>query len=219
MADAVQTTTTEAPADTGETSLIGTAADGGTNEVADNGSLLADVAKPEGTNTGADDVDTEVEGAPEEYADFAAPDGMSLDADTLGDFKGIAKELNLSQANAQRLVDTAVKLQTSWGEAAQAQLQTVYSDWSKASLTEFSTDGKSLSSEVSAATSRALDTYGTPALRELLAGALGSHPEIIRLLDKVGKTVSEDGFVAGGKPVAQKRTAASVLYPNQTPKE
>jgi hypothetical protein len=42
---------------------------------------------------------------PETYADFTMPEGVELDAAALEGFMPVAKELGLSQANAQKLVD------------------------------------------------------------------------------------------------------------------
>src|SRR5215469_16563160 len=44
-------------------------------------------------------------GAPEAYADFTAPSGRELDADAITAIKPLFKELNLTQAQAQLLVD------------------------------------------------------------------------------------------------------------------
>lgn len=46
-----------------------------------------------------------VEGAPEEYGDFAMPEGVAMDEARLAEFLPIAKELNLTQEQAQKLVD------------------------------------------------------------------------------------------------------------------
>ncbi len=58
---------------------------------------------------------------------------------------------------------------------------------------------------------RALETFGTPDLKEYLnASGLGNHPELIKVFVKVGKAMSEDGMVTGKE--SGQRTAAEVLY-------
>lgn len=45
---------------------------------------------------------------------------------------------------------------------------------------------------------KALDTYGTPEIRQLLeTTGLGNNPEMIRFFWRVGKTLTEDGTVTG----------------------
>ena len=43
--------------------------------------------------------------APEAYEDFTLPEGMEMDADVLGEFQSLAKELNIPQAKPQQLTD------------------------------------------------------------------------------------------------------------------
>lgn len=58
---------------------------------------------------------------------------------------------------------------------------------------------------------RALDTFGTPELKEYLNGTgLGNHPELVKAFIKVGKAMSEDGMVTGKE--GGQRSAAEVLY-------
>lgn len=45
------------------------------------------------------------EGAPEEYGDFVMPEGVVVDEARLAEFLPIAKELNLNQEQAQKLID------------------------------------------------------------------------------------------------------------------
>ncbi|MCV5473515.1 peptidase, partial [Escherichia coli] len=48
------------------------------------------------------------EGAPEKY-EFQAAEGVELDADALKDFEPVARELNLTNEQAQKLVDAYPK--------------------------------------------------------------------------------------------------------------
>lgn len=65
-----------------------------------------DGKKPEDTGT------VELNGAPESYESFQLPDGFVLEGDRLAMATDIAKELNLSQAGAQKLIDAYTKLAT-----------------------------------------------------------------------------------------------------------
>jgi hypothetical protein len=91
-------------------------------------------------------------------------------------------------------------------------------------LTSSKTDqefgGEKLSENLSVA-KKALDAFGTPELRKLLDDSgLGNHPEVIRMMYRAGKAISEDRFV-GGSPGGQKGSGfrsmddlANALYAN-----
>ena len=52
-----------------------------------------------------EDGEGEKQGAPEKYEDFKMPEGTELDAEVGTAFQGVAKELNLSQDQAQGFLD------------------------------------------------------------------------------------------------------------------
>ena len=62
--------------------------------------------------------------APEKY-EFAAPEGQALDANALAVFEPIAKELGLTQEQAQKLVDIYPQIQQQQAEAWSKQV----ADW------------------------------------------------------------------------------------------
>lgn len=147
-------------------------------------------------------------GAPEEYGDFTVAEGVVLDAAILDDFKAAAKELDLSQDKAQKLVDLGVKMRQADAEAIVA----IREEWVGQSKADTEFGGDKLDESLATA-KRALDAFGSPALVEFLnSTGAGNHPEIIRLLVNAGKTVSEDSFVKGGKAPPGARDLASRLY-------
>lgn len=56
-----------------------------------------------------DDKEQKQEGAPEKY-EFQAGEGVELDAEALKDFEPVARELNLTNEQAQKLVDAYPKI-------------------------------------------------------------------------------------------------------------
>lgn len=59
---------------------------------------------------------------------------------------------------------------------------------------------------------KALKTFGTPELNSfLLESRLGSNPELIRLLYRAGKAISQDG-VPPGRSTAGTKSDADVFY-------
>jgi hypothetical protein len=151
-------------------------------------------------------------GAPDKY-EFKAPEGTAYDPNLLSAFEAGAKDANLPQLAAQKLLDQmAPKLAERQGE----QVLAIRKEWFDASSADKEFGGDALQANLGTA-KKALDTFGSPELNKLLVSTgLGNHPEMIRLLYKAGKALSEDTFVAGTAPTS-KVSAASVLYDN-TPK-
>jgi hypothetical protein len=91
--------------------------------------------------------------------------------------------------------------------------------WAAAIKADKELGGDKLAANLAVA-ARAVDAFGTPALKEFFnKSGLGNHPELIRAFNKAGSLISEDSVVpGGGKPAGEGvgRTAherhASVLY-------
>ena len=149
------------------------------------------------------------EGAPEKY-EFTAGEGVELDSDALKDFEPVARDLNLTNEQAQKLVDAYPKIlagvQQRQAEAWQKQTE----GWAETVKADKEIGGDKLTANLSAA-QRALDQFGTPELKEYLnATGLGNHPDLVKTFVKIGKAMSEDGMVTGRE--SGQRSAAEVLY-------
>ncbi|WP_336193791.1 peptidase [Klebsiella aerogenes] len=175
----------------------------------------ADPEKPEESKAPDDgkqeekEDDDKPDGAPEKY-EFKAAEGVDLDTEALKDFEPVARELNLTNEQAQKLVDAYPKIlagvQQRQAEAWQEQTE----EWAATVKADKEIGGDKLTANLGVA-QRALDTFGTPELKEYLNGTgLGNHPELVKAFIKVGKAMSEDGMVTG-KENGQ-RSAAEVLY-------
>jgi hypothetical protein len=166
-----------------------------------NGAPADGTGKPAGT-----------EGAAPEAYELKAPDGMELESTALGEFTAIAKELKLSPADAQRLADVAVGLQRRQAEAHAKTVQ----DWVAASKGDKEFGGDAFDASLASA-KKALETFGSPELTELLDGTgMGNHPSVIRFFVKLGKEISENRFVSAGSraPTAAGQSLAKALYPS-----
>lgn len=156
-----------------------------------------------------EDEEQKQEGAPEKY-EFTAGEGVVLDADALKDFEPVARDLNLTNEQAQKLVDAYPKIlagvQQRQAEAWQKQTE----GWAETVKADKEIGGDKLTANLSAA-QRALDQFGTPELKEYLnATGLGNHPDLVKTFVKIGKAMSEDGMVDGSNQ--GQRSAAEVLY-------
>lgn len=195
-----------------------------TSAPADAGSLLTDDAKTDDSTTEAPDASKEgddkaddkpkTEGAPEEYADFTLPEGVTMD---LGEFKTIAKELNLPQDGAQKLVAMAAKMQQGTVDSLRTHVDTTAAEWATTARADAEIGGAKFDENLGVA-KKALDTFGTPELKTLLKESrLGNHPEVIRLLTRAGKAISQDGFVPGRASPSSTKADHEVFYGNTTP--
>lgn len=167
-----------------------------------------DDQKPAGEEDKKDD---KPEGAPEKY-EFQTAEGTELDTEALKDFEPVARELNLSNEQAQKLVDAYPKIlagvQQRQSEAWQKQTE----DWAAEVKADKEIGGDKLNASLSKA-QRAFDQFSTPELKEYLnTTGLGNHPGLVKMFVKIGASMSEDGMVTG-KNEGQ-RSAAEVLYGN-----
>lgn len=158
------------------------------------------------------------QGAPEKY-EFTAPEGKQFDAEIIGKYSEIAKELNLTQDAAQKLVES---MGPKIAERQLAQVEAIRNEWAQQSQVDKEFGGDKLNENMAVA-KKALDSFGTPELRTLLVqSGLGNNPEVIRFMYRAGKAISEDTFVgssagAGGKPTGPQdfNAKAAALYTNQ----
>lgn len=146
---------------------------------------------------------------PLSYENLTLPENCSAAPETLDAFKALAREINLTEEQAQKLVDYEASLALCEGEAAEEEKRQTLERWAGQSKALY---GAKLEEELSYAL-RAADAFGGPDLRTLLEDTgLGNHPVIIRTLGGVGRAMSEDVF-PGGKPSApQDKTFAEALY-------
>ncbi|HBC0586087.1 TPA: peptidase [Enterobacter cloacae] len=143
------------------------------------------------------DKEQKQEGAPEKY-EFTAGEGVELDTEALKDFEPVARELNLTNEQAQKLVDAYPKIlagvQQRQAEAWQKQTE----GWAETVKADKEIGGDKLTANLSAA-QRALEQFGDPELKEYLdSTGLGNHPALVKAFIKVGKAMSEDKVVTGG---------------------
>lgn len=128
--------------------------------------------------------------------EFKAPEGKEFDPEVIAEYSKVAKELNLSQESAQRVLDA---MGPKLAERQTAQIEALRNGWADSSKTDKEFGGERLSENLSVA-KKALDAFGTNELRALLnETGIGNHPEVIRFMFRAGKAISEDKFVSGSK--------------------
>ncbi|EFE55857.1 hypothetical protein PROVRETT_05509 [Providencia rettgeri DSM 1131] len=160
------------------------------------------------SSTKQEDADKKsVSAAPEKY-EFTAGEGQELDKEAVAAFEPIAREIGLSNEQAQKIVDVygstiipqiAKQQEAAWQKQVTEWAETVKADKELGSVESIGNAQK------------AMDQFGTPELKQYLNDSgLGNHPELFRIFSRIGKAMSEDGFVSGSSENA--RSAADVLF-------
>jgi len=184
--------------------------------------LLTDSVDEEGTSKedspadSSDKADLQEENnvIPETY-EFNMPDGVELDEAKAADFSLMAKDASLTQAQADKFVSLYQKAQADGLEAQQEAWQDQLAAWRDEASSDKEIGGVKFQENIGLA-KKGLDVFGNDALKEALnTSGMGNHPEIIRMLTKIGTAVSDDSFVFGKNAPQEKRSHADILFPNQ----
>ncbi|WP_225182159.1 peptidase [Pectobacterium aroidearum] len=151
------------------------------------------------------------EGAPEKY-EFKAAEGQTLDADALAVFEPLAKELGLSQENAQKVVDAyASKILPQIQQQQLANWQKTVEGWAETVKADKEIGGDKLTANIGKA-QQAMMQFGGDELKQALEETgLGNHPALVKAFVKIGHAMSEDKMLGGGSD-GEQLSAAQVLY-------
>ncbi|HGY4244435.1 TPA: peptidase [Citrobacter freundii] len=146
----------------------------------------------------SDDKEQKPEGAPEKY-EFKPAEGQELDTSALEQFEPIAREMNLTNEQAQKMVDLyGTKIMPMVQQQQVEAWQKTTEQWAADVKADKEIGGDKLTANLSAA-QRALEQFGDPELKEYLdSTGLGNHPALVKAFIKVGKAMSEDKVVTGG---------------------
>ena len=160
-------------------------------------------------------------GAPEtyEFNTKITDESAELDPEVVTAFGEVAKELDLPQDAAQKVLDKVAPVI----QAKQAKvLEQVKLDWANDSQADKEFGGENLAENLNVAKT-ALDAFGSDSLKSLLhETGFGNHPEIIRFMYKAGKAISEDSYVGNSEGAMSQgadpkdfNSIANALYSNQ----
>lgn len=168
-----------------------------------------------GKSKGAEDGDKDTDGAPTEYADFTVPEEMGIDQTALEAFVPVAKELGLTQEQAQKMVDLQSDFVQKNAEAQMNAWAETQTQWRDAVKADTEVGGDAMDEKVALA-KKALDKVGTPELRALLdATGTGNNLEFIRFFSRVGALIGDDTMHFGGASGDEPTDAAKILFPDQ----
>lgn len=144
--------------------------------------------------------------APEKYEDFKIPEGITVDEAALTEFGTLAKELDLPQESAQKLVDYQVKFM----QAQQAKLDEYAANEAKAWKEE---TNKAFTKEEIADAVKGFKSAPQEVQNMLAACGFDNNKSFVEFFMHVGRSIKEDKFETGKPSGGSAKTAASVLYP------
>ena len=180
-----------------------------TTDQAANATPAAQVAQPDAAEAST----TPARVAPESY-EFKAAEGRELDSDVTSAFTEVARELNMPQDEAQKVIDKMAPVL----EARTAKmLEAATTEWGNAAKTDKEFGGDKFDESLATAKSF-LTEFGTPEITQLLnQSGLGNHPEVIRLFYRAGKALGPDRVITGQASTGAGNSIAQRMYPGMNP--
>ena len=152
---------------------------------------------------------------PGEYKEFTIPDGMELDKGAMEAFTPIAKELGLTQDQAQKLVDVYSNANADAVATMGSQIDALHQTWIQEVKDDPDLGGAKFDETV--ATARTfINGYGDQKLTDVLnETGLGNHPAVVKLFYKLGRSMSEDNVNIGAiRGQEGEKSRAHKMFPN-----
>lgn len=163
------------------------------------------------------------ESAPETYAEFDIPEGMPVDEKATEQFSEVAKDLGLTQEQAQKLVSLEAERMTQMQATSEEAQATVVAGWVDEVKADPEIGGANLDANLGIAKA-AVETFASDELKALMdmpsaenpkGIGLGNHPAMIRHFYKLGTQMSEDKPGVVGNVTHVQKSAADTLYPSK----
>lgn len=184
--------------------------------------LTADPAKPAETpdpNAKPEDKSKEPAADPFDPEKLAMPEGFDKKDPLFQEFATQAKDLGLTQTQAQNLTGIYTKAIESVATANRDAWRQTVEGWRATVEGDTEIGGQKLTTTVLPAVAKLLDQYGGSEVRQALnlTGA-GNHPALVKFFYKVATALGEGQHVAGGpsgsKPAGP---SAQAMYPDLPP--
>lgn len=146
--------------------------------------------------------------------ELKVPNGTLLEKSDVEKIAAYARERGLSQEDAQKVLERDNEILMSYAARQKAQTEEARNSWAEATKSDRELGGEKLQQTVEVAR-RVIDRFGSEEFKKQLNDTgLGNHPELIRILYRVGKVMSSDQTILGGAPAkpVESKSAAEVIY-------
>ena len=188
------------------------AVDGGTAEGQDNSG--------EGEGDGDKDGDGEGENpdVPETYEFKNLPEGMEVDEGLAEGITPVFRELGLNQEQADKLVGAYAAEMQRQAEASVDAVRELVTGWVNTAKADKEIGHANWQGSIDAANA-VIREFGTPELvSDVMVGqGMGNHPEMIRMLARIGKAIGDDSLVTGKATDTGEASPEAVWYGATTP--
>jgi hypothetical protein len=148
-------------------------------------------------------------GAPESYSEFTLPEGFTLDDTVKEEMCGLFKSMNLSQAGAQKLVDTYTKRMLAQKESELEALNTRRMQWRKEVRQR-----PTYEAERALARKGMREVVNTPEEKALFTDSwMSDHPVVFGMFVKIGRLLGEDAPMPNGGSGKDSGESAEARFP------
>lgn len=167
----------------------------------------------ETTKEATKEADPTKELSKEDIKEISLPQNAFISEKDFNAFKEYAKEQGLTNKQAQALLE---KQNEQLGQFVESQIEAYkekIANYETAVKSDKEIGGANFNKSITLA-KRVLEKYGNESLKaELDQSGFGSHPEVIRLLSKIGQAIGDDTLIAPKAPAAPKpKSLAETLY-------
>lgn len=190
------------------------------SENADNSGTLLDeqIEQPEQDAQSTSEANADPEDLVPENGEYQIfnENGEEVSAEEAAPFRDAFKEANLTSRQAKVLKAAYDKLSGGMAQQIQNQINTASKAWLGEVKADKELGGNNFTNTV-VNVKKAISVYGDDGLTNLLRESrLANNPSIVRFLNNVGKTLSEDRIVVGERSgnVADRVAEAKRLYPH-----
>jgi hypothetical protein len=145
--------------------------------------------------------------------DVKLPDGSLLDAKQVEEVVAFAKANNLSNEQAQDLLNRENETVSAYQKTQESTFEETKAGWVDAVMNDKELGGQGFNQSVEFA-HRALEKFGSVELKETLdKTGLGNHPELVRVFSRIGKAMADDTLVsANASNASTKKSMEEVFY-------
>lgn len=176
--------------------------------------VTKDEAKEETPKTEDSKADEVKDVAPEKYEDFTLPEGMEVDESLLNDALPVFKELNLTQDQAQKLVDLQAKTVQEEVTKQQDAWKDTMKEWGDQTKSDKEFGGTKFDESL-VVMKQGIEAFGNAEFKQMLdITGVGNHPEMARFLFKVGQVVKEHNILHGSSNATGDKSAAVIMFPS-----
>ena len=141
-----------------------------------------------------------------------------LTEEHLEDVMKFAKDAGLDKESAQKVLDREEALLNEYQEAQAERMSAQVDKWKDDVFKDEELGGSEEKfKETLEMARRVAERFGSDKfMQDLNSTGLGNHPELIRVFSRLGRAMANDKTVSGARESTKSKSAAEVLYPNQS---